>query len=107
MDLAEPDARERVRQRLLARIHPNVIDTQARESAFEAAVDCQLAWEADNGDAMEAARRGVQRFSAGDYSETYFESRAAGDYGEICPDARAILFNAGLLERELPCARRI
>jgi len=104
---ASDEAMERARQRLLALIHPNVAVTEAQRQAFESAAALQAAWEAENGEFLDAARRGVQRFSAGDYSETYFAHGAGGDCGEICPDARAALFNAGLLRRSWPCARRM
>ena len=94
-----------VRERVLALIHPNRAESEAQRRALERAVDCQAEWEEENGEGIAAARRGVQRVSAGNYSETYFEPRGGGF--ELCPDARAILFNAGLLRRELPCAKRI
>jgi len=99
---------ERVRERLTAYIHPNAPSTAEQRRAFEAAVLCQAEWEAENGDGLQAVQRGVQRLSVGSYSETYFSRDGAdGGFGGICPDARAMLFNAGLLRRGLPCARRI
>lgn len=95
----------RVRERLLAYIHPNVAVTGAQRDALDAAVAYQAAFEAENGDYVDAARRGVQRLSVGDYSESYFSVPTGG--AGICAEARAALFNAGLLRRGLPCARRI
>ena len=96
-----------IRERLLAYIHPNRAETAAQAEALSAAVGYQAAWEAENGDSLEAARRGVQRFSAGDYSETYFDRGGGAGGPALCPDARAALYNAGLLRRGLPCAKRL
>ena len=54
-----------VRERLTALIHPNRPETEAQAEAFERAAACQADWEAEGGDALAAARRGVQRVSAG------------------------------------------
>ena len=97
--------RERVAERLRAYIHPNVAETDAQEAAFDAAVDAQLtheqAWNV--GEIPE----GVKSFSVGNYSVTLDESADTGARGGICPAARAILFNAGLLRRAMPVAKRL
>ena len=92
-----------VRERLTARIAPNAPRNEAQISAFEQAVAAQAAFEAGQGDALSVARRGVRSFSVGSYSESY----GAGDGDVLCPHARALLFNAGLLRRSMPAARRI
>ena len=93
---------EEVRERLRARIAPNVPGDEAQALAFERAASAQAAFEAGQGAALEAARRGVRSFSVGGYSE----SRGEGDGDVLCPLARALLFNAGLLRRSVPTARR-
>ena len=97
-----------VRARILALIHPNRAETAAQIEALDRAAACQAAWEAANGGGLAAARRGVQHVTAGNYSETYFQP-AGGAEGpsDLCPEARALLFNAGLLKRTLPCATRL
>ena len=93
---------EEVRARLLALIAPNRPDDAPE--AFEAAVLAQAGYEADHGDALDAARRGVRSFSVGGYSESYGDGAARDG---LSPHARALLFNAGLLRRSLPVARRL
>ena len=92
-----------VRARLTARIAPNAPEDDAQTAAFERAVAAQAAFEAGQGGALEAVRRGVRSFSVGSYSESY----GAGDGDVLCPLARALLFNAGLLRRSMPSARRL
>lgn len=92
-----------VRERLLARIAPVRPEGEAQLTAFEQAVEAQAAFEAGQGDALDAVRRGVRSFSVGSYSESY--GAQGGDV--LCPHARALLSNAGLLRRGMPAARRI
>ena len=91
-----------VRERLRARIAPNAPEDEAQAEAFDRAVEAQAAFEAREGEALAAARRGVRSFTIGSYSE----SRGAGDGDVLCPLARALLANAGLLRRGMPAARR-
>ena len=91
-----------VRERLLARIAPNAPENDDQRQAFERAVAAQAAFEAEQGGALAAVRRGVRSFSVGGYSESY--GAEGGDV--LCPLARALLFNAGLLRRGMPAARR-
>ena len=99
---------EQVAERLKAYIHPNTIQTAEQEEAFDTAVEYQAEYEASHAEALEAAQRGVQSFSVGNYSETYF-TRHTGEYtaSTLCPASYAVLFNAGLLRRDMPVARRL
>ena len=97
--------RQRVEARLYAAIRPNAPDTDERRAAFDRAVEYQAEYETRHGAALDAARRGVQSFSVGDYSEHYFE--AQGGEAALCPETRAVLENAGLLKRSWPTARRV
>ena len=92
------DERELIEERLRAYIHPNAVETVEQEDAFDSAVDAQLAYEQGGA----GLGPGVASFSIGDFSATM---DAAGS--EICSAARAILFNAGLLRRTLPTAKRL
>ena len=91
-----------IRERLLARIAPNAPGNEEQWRALEAAVAAQADFEGDQGDALSAAQRGVRGFSIGAYSESY----GAGGGDVLCPLARALLSNAGLLRRSMPAARR-
>ena len=98
--------REYIEERLRAYIHPNAVETAAQEEAFESAVDAQLAYAAEQEDGEIPGN--VQSFSVGNYSVTLAE-RTGGAYTQesICPAAWAILFNAGLLRRSMPVAKRL
>ena len=92
-------AREQVEARLRAYIHPNAVETGAQQEAFDEAVDAQLEYEAGG----ENLPGNVKSFSVGSYSVTL-----GGGAGEsLGPAARAVLFNAGLLKRSWPTARRM
>ena len=95
---------DEVRERLLARIAPNVPGDDAQCAALDAAATAQAEYEQTHGDALDAARRGVVSYSVGSYSERLGEG--SGRDG-LCPYARALLENAGLLRRSMPVARRI
>ena len=97
--------REYIEERLKAYIHPNAAVTSAQKAAFEEAVDAQFAYE----DAPGAAEvpGPVRSYSVGNYSVTLDESADTGAQGGIGPAARAILFNAGLLRRAMPVAKRL
>lgn len=99
---------ESVTERLKAYIHPNVAQSEEQETAFQKAVQYQAEYEASHADALDIAQRGVQSFSSGNYSETYF-TRQSGEYAAstLCPASYAVLFNAGLLRRDMPVARRL
>lgn len=100
------DERAYIAERLRAYIHPNAADTAEREEAFERAVDAQLAYESANG--VEEVPGNVRSFSVGNYSVTLDGSAAGADgQASLCPAAWAILFNAGLLRRALPVAKRL
>ena len=100
------EQREQIAERLRAYIHPNRATTEEQEEAFDKAVDAQLAYEADQD--VASLPGSVQSLSIGSYSVTMAEP-AGGAYTQatICPAAWAILFNAGLLARKLPVARRL
>ena len=95
-----------IEARLKAYIHPNVPQTAEQEAAFDEAVTAQLAYEADQD--VASLPGSVQSLSIGSYSVTMAEP-AGGAYTQatICPAAWAILFNAGLLKRALPTAKRL
>ena len=99
---------EIVTERLKAYIHPNVAQSDEQKEAFLKAVQYQVEYEASHADALDIVQRGVQSFSSGNYSETYF-TRKAGEYAAstLCPASYATLFNAGLLRRGMPVARRL
>ena len=98
------DARmEDVRARLRAWIAPNAPEDEAQRAAFGRAAEAQAEYEAANGEVLAARQRGVRSFRIGSYSETY----ATGSGGVLCPSARAILENAGLLRHGMPVARRL
>lgn len=92
-----------VEERLRACIHPNEIATDEQRAAFERAVDAQLASEADG----EALPSGVAALRIGDYSVTMAGRAGPDGSGGLCSAAWAILFNAGLLRREWPVAKRL
>ena len=95
-----------ITERLKAYIHPNIVKTKEQEKAFKNAVDAQTAYE----DAQDIAEipGNTQSYSIGNYSVTLAEP-TGGAYTQvtICPAAWAILYNAGLLRRTLPVARRL
>ena len=100
------ELRARARARLLAYIRPNAPSGDEQAAAFERAVDCQARFEAENADAFGAMSRGVSGFTVGGYSERYFDNRAGGEI-PVCPEARDLLRNAGLIRRSWPTARRV
>ena len=100
------DEREYISERLRAYIQPNAAETAEQEEAFENAVDAQLQYEADQGN--EEIPGNVRSFSVGNYSVTLDGAAGGADaQARICPAAWAILFNAGLLKRVLPVAKRL
>ena len=98
--------KEYIRERLCAYIHPNVAASDDEKKAIDNAVEAQLAYEKAQGDAEIPGN--VQSFSVGNYSVTLAEP-GGGAYTKatICPAAWAILYNAGLLRRKLPVAKRL
>ena len=99
------EQRQLIAERLRAYIHPNAVETAEQEAAFARAVDAQLAYEAEQGGEIPG---NAQSFSVGNYSVTLAEpSGGAYSQATIAPAAWAILFNAGLLRRDLPVARRL
>ena len=98
--------KEYIRERLCAYIHPNVAATEDEVKALNNAVDAQLTYEQSQGDAEIPGN--VQSFSVGNYSVTLAEpSGGAYTKATICPAAWSILYNAGLLRRTLPVAKRL
>ena len=95
---------DEVRARLLALIAPIVPADNAQSAALDAAVAAQADYEQTHGEALDAARRGVVSYSVGGYSER-LGGRGGMDW--LCPYARALLENAGLLKRSMPVARRL
>lgn len=95
---------DEVRARLLARIAPNAPGDDAQLAAMDAAAQAQAEYEQTHADALDAARRGVISYSVGGYSERLGEGNGR-DW--LCPYARALLENAGLLRRGMPVARRL
>lgn len=110
MEQAELEAHERalIGERLRAYIYPNIVETPEQETAFDAAVDAQKAHEALQAQALDGVPANVQSFSIGSYSVSKAEADVATyTQATICPAAWALLFNAGLLRRSLPTARRL
>ena len=98
--------REYIEERLKAYIHPNAAVTSAQKDAFEEAVDAQFAYENAQGAAEVPGN--VRSYSVGNYSVTLAESAGGEDtQATVCPAAWAILFNAGLLRRGMPTAKRL
>lgn len=95
---------DEVRARLLALIAPNAPGDDAQRDALNAAAEAQADYEQTHGDALDAARRGVVSYSVGGYSERL---REGGGREWLCPYARSLLENAGLLRRSMPVARRL
>lgn len=79
-------------ERLRAAVFPVQIDDATAEP-FARAVYAQLVHEAEC-----EAPEGVQAFRVGEFSATLSERRPA-----LCTAARAVLKNAGLLYRGVPC----
>lgn len=99
---------EHVRERLTAYIHPRKPETDEQRAAFELAVQAQTAYEERN-EELEMPN-GVSSASNNGISVTFRSDRpATAEYGlaTICPAAYAYLFNAGLIRRTLPTARRL
>lgn len=97
-----------VRERLTAYIYPNSPKTPSQMEAFENAVEAQMKHEREY--ASYAAPDGVAAYSNDGMSVTFDTSRGfngANPARGLCPDAYAYLFNAGLIGRALPMARRL
>lgn len=99
------DLEEAIRERLAAYIYPNKARTSAQQQAFESAVEAQLEYEESN--PAEDLPPNVQSVSVGKYSVTAKAGQSEYTRSSICPAAWAFLFNAGLLKRALPVARRL
>ena len=99
------DLEDAVRARLTAYIHPNKARTTAQLDAFEEAVEAQVEYE-KSGEA-ESLPANVQSMTIGKYSVTLKDGQSEYTRDTICPATWAILFNAGLLRRALPVARRL
>lgn len=100
------DKRQLIEARLRAYIHPNAVETAEQEEAFARAAEAQMAYEAAQGGGEIPGN--AQSFSIGSFSVTLAEpSGGAYNQATICPAAWAILFNVGLLKRDLPVARRL
>ena len=82
---------EKCEDELLALILPNVPAGDEQIAAFSRAVHVQAAQ-------GESAPEGVTAFRMGSYSVTL-----DGKHRAACPQARAILMNAGLLYRGVEC----
>ena len=97
-----------VRERLKAYIYPNSPKTRDQVEAFENAVEVQLKYEREY--ASYAAPDGVAAYSNDGMSVTFDTARGfngANPARGLCPDAYAYLYNAGLIGRALPIARRL
>lgn len=99
------DLEDAVRERLTAYIHPNKARSKAQIAAFEKAVEAQAEYEKTG--EVEVFPSNVQSVSIGKYSVTMKDGQSEYTRASICPAAWAILFNAGLLRRTLPVARRL
>ena len=98
--------RERMEERLRAYIYPNVASSKAQIEAFDEAVDAQLTYESEQGGGEIPGN--ARSYSIGNYSVTLAEAALGADTrATVCPAAWAILFNAGLLRRTLPVAKRL
>lgn len=99
------DERARMEERLYAYILPNEPKTPEQQSAFDEAVDAQLAFERQGDERLPP---GVESLTIGSYSLRASASAGAADSGaSLCPAAWALLRNAGLLRRTLPVAQRL
>ena len=100
------ELRDLVRERLKAYIAPRYPHCVAQATAFDAAVDAQVEYEAAQALDMPA---GVRSFSIGNYSVTLDGQGTGGTYSRasLAPGVWAILGNAGLLPGALPLARRL
>lgn len=94
-----------VEARLRAYIHPNVPQDGEQERAFGEAVDAQFAYESARG--AEELPAGVTALSIGSYSIRREAQTASLLPFGLCSHAWAILYSAGLMQRELPLAKRL
>ena len=97
-----------VTERLKAYIYPNSPKTPDQGEAFENAVEVQLKYEREY--ASYAAPDWVAAYSNDGMSVTFDTARGfngANPARGLCPDAYAYLYNAGLIGRALPIARRL
>ena len=99
------DLKEAIRERLTAYISPNKARSSIQKAAFESAVEAQLEYEQANPE--ESLPPNVQSVTIGKYSVTARAGQSEYTRSSICPAAWAFLFNAGLLKRSLPVARRL
>lgn len=99
------DLEDAVRERLTAYIYPNKARTRAQQDAFEEAVEAQMEYEKSS--EAESLPANVQSMTIGKYSVSLKDGQSEYTRGSISPAAWAILFNAGLLRRALPVARRL
>ena len=106
MDTSLNVGRDSVEERLRAYMWPNRAQTEEEEEALERAIDAQLAYE--SGGDLANLPAGTAAFSIGNYSVTLREAAGAAlTQNNICPAAWAILYNAGLLRRRWPVAKRL
>lgn len=97
-----------VSERLTAYISPRKPTTQAQQTAFEDAVEAQMAYEDEH--ALEVAPDGVTSVSNDGVSISYADSgsrNALYTQSSISPVAYAYLLNAGLIPGSIPRARRL
>lgn len=105
-DVSASPERSAIEAKLLAYMHPNVPEGSDQRAAFDRAVDEQLAFEARG--ARGELPDGVDELTIGSYTIRRGEwSGADATPSGICRAALAILFNAGLLRRALPQARKL
>ncbi len=103
MSISEDD----VRALLTAYIARNKVKTDAQAEAFENAVAAQMEYMEANAEFLQIPKD-VTGFSIGNYSVTRNSDGGAGfTANTICPAAWAYLYNAGLLRREWPIAKRL
>ena len=101
----EYDLRIAISERLKAYILPNKASTHFQIESFWRAVDAQMQFELEQQSSEIPA--GAVAYSIGNYSVTFGSNGGEGYSAEaISPTAKAILRNAGLLKKSLPCARR-
>jgi hypothetical protein len=84
--------------RMTAYIAPRAPQTDGERAAFDAAVAMQGEFEADPAVQRRIQTRGMEEFSVNGFSAQLKDEPELFP-GGLCPDARAVLFNAGLLYR--------
>lgn len=95
-------------ERLTAYIAPRTPTTKAQETAFEEAVEAQMAYEDER--PKEAAPDGVASISNDGVSVSFSDGgsrNALYTQSSLSPVAYAYLFNAGLIPGAIPRARRL